>query len=37
MRERVQFFGGEIKITGTRNKGTSLAITIPSQDNPVIP
>jgi PAS domain S-box-containing protein len=29
MRERVQFFGGEIKITGTRNKGTSLAITIP--------
>ena len=37
MRERVQFFGGEVRITGARGKGTSLAITIPlgKQENGV--
>lgn len=29
IRERIHFFGGEVRITGTRNKGTSLLITIP--------
>jgi signal transduction histidine kinase len=29
IRERIHFFGGEVRITGTRNKGTSLVIMIP--------
>ncbi len=29
IRERVHFLGGEVKITGTRNGGTSLVVTIP--------
>jgi len=29
MRERVHFFSGKVRITGARNKGTSLVISIP--------